>query len=275
MSEKMKLYWPVALPKSLPDRTDRGDLIEATLLDYCAQVVGPDTSVTIGWTDRSPSQIWQIYLGTINDSFLVADILDAEKDGHDACVIAPHWDPGLYAARSATSMPIVGGGEAAMMVAMTLGGRFGYLTPVEGNVPVIERNIRTYGFESRAVSRRPVRKFDMTYPALAEALEGDGDAFLSALEKRSRELIADGADVIIAGGQFFGPVFTRHDFWSIPNTGVPIVEVAACGMTMAEALVKIRRKTGMRKSEHVNAPFRSPPEGYLAKALTDFGIRKG
>lgn len=269
----IKLYWPVALPKSMPDRTDRGDLLDTVLNEYSRHVVGPDTSVTIGWTEKTPSMLWNNYLATVNNSHLVADILDAERSGHDACVIAPHWDPALYEARSVTSMPVIGGGEAAMMVASTLGGRFGFLTVMEGYVPLIERNIRSYGFEARAVSRRPVRKFDMTYDSLIKCLEGDGDEFFTALEQRSKEFIADGADVIIAGGQLFGPAFAKHDFWSIPNTGVPIVEVSACGMTLAEALVKLRRKTGMRKSEHVNALYQSPPEGYVERALKEFGIR--
>jgi len=45
--------------------------------------------------------------------------------------------------------------------------------------------------------------------------------------KYARECIDDGADVIIAGGQLFGPIFQKHKFFTIPNTGVPVVEDAA------------------------------------------------
>jgi allantoin racemase len=51
----------------------------------------------------------------------------------------------------------------------------------------------------------------------------------------------------------------KHRYFAIPNTGVPVVEVAAAGLKMAETLVRLRRSVGLAKSEHINAPFRTPP----------------
>lgn len=90
--------------------------------------------------------------------------------------------------------------------------------------------------------------------------------------KTARECIDAGADVIIAGGQLFGPIFQRHAFREIPNTGVPVVEVAACGLKLAETLVALRRAIGLRKSEHPNAPFRTPPAAAVDEARRSFGI---
>jgi allantoin racemase len=78
--------------------------------------------------------------------------------------------------------------------------------------------------------------------------------------------------VIIAGGQLFGPIFQRHAYLQVPNTGVPVVEVAACGLKLAETLVGLRRSIGLRKSEHPNAPFRTPPAAALDAARRTFGI---
>lgn len=269
----IKLYWPVGLPKSMPDRTSRGDLLDTTLSEYTRKVLGPGTEVVIGWMEKTTSALSSTYLGMVNDVWMINDILEAERAGFDACFIGPHWDCGLYAARTAARMPVIGSGEAAMMTAMQLGQSFAMLTVMDGYVPYITRNIHTYGLEGRAISRRPVRKFGMTYDNFVECLEGKSDQFLVEFEKTAKECIADGADVIIAGGQLFGPAFTRHNFWSIPNTGVPVVEVSACGMLMAEARVKLHRNTGIRKSEHIYAPFKTQGDDVLDKALKAFGIR--
>ena len=47
--------------------------------------------------------------------------------------------------------------------------------------------------------------------------------------------------MIIAGGQLFGPIFQRHKFFTVPNTGVPVVEVSACGLKLAETLAHLQR----------------------------------
>ena len=70
-----------------------------------------------------------------------------------------------------------------MLLAGTLGRKFAFLTVMEGYVPVIENNIRTYGLEPRAIARRPVRKFGMTYENIVRCLEGKDDEFLVELAR--------------------------------------------------------------------------------------------
>jgi len=226
----MKIYWPIGLTREMPGRTNRSDLFDQTLNDYARSVMGPNVEVTIAWMKRTTGMMSSAYLGIINDTQIVSDILDAERDGYAAATVGGHWDPALAAAREAATIPVVGPGEAAMLLAGTLGRKFAFLTVMEGYVPVIENNIRTYGLEPRAIARRPVRKFGMTYENIVRCLEGKDDEFLVELAKTARECIADGADVIIAGGQLFGPIFQRHQFFTVPNTGVPVVEVSACGL---------------------------------------------
>lgn len=273
MSQRaMKIYWPIGLTRQMPGRTDQAGLIQDSLDAYARQIVGAETTVTIGWMEKTSSLLSSTYLGMMNDVQVVADILRAEREGYDAAIIGPHWDPGLYAAREAAGIPVAGPGEAAFMVAQTLGRRCAVLTVHEGYVPMIERNMRLYGCEARAITRRPVRRFGMTYDNLVACLQGSSDEFLSEFTKTARECIDDGADVIIAGGQLFGPIFQRHAYLQVPNTGVPVVEVAACGLKLAETLVALRRSIGLRKSEHPNAPFRTPPAEAIEQARRTFGI---
>ncbi len=267
-----RIYWPIGLTRDMPGRTGQGAMIEASLSDYAHTVVSPGTAVTIGWMEKTSSLLSSTFLGMLNDVHVIGDILRAQRDGYDAAMIGPHWDPGLYGAREAASIPVAGPLEASVMVAQTLGRRFAVLTVHEGYVPMIERNLRLYGCESRAIAHRPVRRFGMTYDNLVAALDGSSDAFLNEFTKTARECIADGADVIIAGGQLFGPVFQRHRYYAVPDTGVPVMEVAACGLRMAETLVALWRNIGLKKSEHPNAPFRTPAAEALEQARSTFGI---
>ena len=206
----------------------------------------------------------------INDAYVINDILKKQEEGYDGAIVGGHWDPGLYAARGAASMPIAGPGESAMMLAGTLGRKFAFLTVMDGYVPVIENNIRTYGLEKNAITNKPVRKFGMTYENFIQCLEGKNDQFLTELEKTSRECIADGADIIIAGGQLFGPVLSKNKFYSIPGTGVPVVETTSCGLKFLEMLVNLKNKAGLVKSEHINSRFKTPPEDLLKQVRSEF-----
>ncbi|MFN0300339.1 MAG: aspartate/glutamate racemase family protein [Burkholderiales bacterium] len=268
----MKIYWPIGLTREMPGRTGQGEMLENSLAAYAQSVVSPGTAVTIGWMRKTTSLLSSTFLGMLNDVHVIGDILQAQREGFDAAMIGPHWDPGLYGAREAASIPVAGPLEAAVMVAQTLGRRFAVLTVHEGYVPMIERNLRLYGCESRAIANRPVRRFGMTYENIVAALGGTSDAFLAEFTKTANECIADGADVIIAGGQLFGPVFQRYRYFTVPDTGVPVVEVAACGLKMAETLVSLKRSIGLVKSEHPNAPFRTPAADALAQARASFGV---
>lgn len=267
-----RIYWPIGLTQSMPGRTDQGPALESMLLDYARSLIAPGTQVTIGWMKKTTSLLSSNFLGMLNDVHVISDILQAQRDGFDGVMIGPHWDPGLYAAREAAAIPVSGPLESSIMVAQTLGRRFAVLTVHEGYVPMIERSIRVYGSEQRALSSRPVRKFGMTFANAVAAATGDDRSFLDEFTKTARDCIADGADVIIAGGQLFGPIFQRHRYTTIPGTGVPVVEVAACGLKMAETLISLRRSIGLTKSEHPNAPFRTPDAQSMATARQLFGL---
>ncbi len=272
----IRIYWARALARSMPERVQahKVDFITEALDDYIRSIMAPGTTVTFGWMEKTTSLLSSIYLGMVNDVYMVNNILEAERQGYDAAMVGPHWDPGLLAAREAATIPVTGPCESSMMIAQTLGSRFAVLTVFDGYVPMIERIIRIYGFEARAITRRPVRRFGMSYDNFFQCLQGTSDEFLVSFEKTARECIADGADVIIAGGQILGPAFIKHRFFTVPNTGVPVVDCAACGLKLAEMLVCMRRTIGLSKSEHIHAPFRTPPRDVLDRARRDFNLIK-
>ena len=276
-STKIKLYWAAGRARELPgdhNRSGLSDIVHDASMAYANATVHPDTSVTLGWMQKTTFMIRSNYLGMINDTQVIADILDAQAAGYDVAMIGPNWDPGLRAAREAADIPIAGPGEAAMLIARTLGAKFAYLT-VKGYGHLAAHSMKLAGASDHAIAHRPVREFlplGMLYESVVKCVEGSSDQFLVDLEKAARECIADGADVIIAGGQFFGPALLKHHFNKIPGTGVPVLDSTACGLKMAEMFVGLRRVAGIEKSQHETSPYQTPPADVIDRARRLFGL---
>ncbi|MEM7379346.1 MAG: aspartate/glutamate racemase family protein [Pseudomonadota bacterium] len=74
----------------------------------------------------------------------IAPMLALARAQHDAAgyVIACFGDPGVHALRDATSLPVVGIQEAAVVTALTLGHRFGVVSIAANSIP---RHLRAFG----------------------------------------------------------------------------------------------------------------------------------
>lgn len=74
--------------------------------------------------------------------------------GFDAAIIACFDDTGLLTLKERSPIPVLGIGEAAFHMAMIAGNRFSVVTTLAISVPIIEDNIRKYGFFSRCAAVR-------------------------------------------------------------------------------------------------------------------------
>ena len=81
-----------------------------------------------------------------------SEVLDADRC--DAVIIACFDDTGLWQLRQRSPVPVVGIGEAGYQVAMLLGQRFSVVTTLSVSVPVLENNIKMYGFSDRCARVR-------------------------------------------------------------------------------------------------------------------------
>jgi allantoin racemase len=264
---KTKIHWAVGLSRDMPDRSDDGDVIAERLERFFNEVASSDTEVEVGWQPYTTRNLQGLYTGEINDIHMIDSMLAAIDRGADAVVTGPNWDPGLWPARQRLPVPVIGPGESAMMAAAATGTRFAMITVAPGYVHHLESAILRYGFSPHAIAR-PVRAFAMTYPDFVAALKGDDDKFIREFEKTSLEAVADGANVIIAGGQLFGPAFQQWDHWEIGDTGVPIIDVGAAAIKVAEMMVALRRYTKLAPSQSDASPFRRVPDE-LAEAARE------
>ncbi len=76
-------------------------------------------------------------------------LIRAREASAGAFVVACFGDPGLHAARDATSRPVLGMAESSMMAALALADNFAIISTAPASIRGHHRHIRALGLESR------------------------------------------------------------------------------------------------------------------------------
>jgi allantoin racemase len=190
---------------------------------------------------------------------VVRNAIQAEKDGYDAFVVGHFQDSGVWEARSAVSIPVIGLGEAAMLHACTLGRTIGLVTIHPIFISFHQEQIRRYGLEHRVTSVTAVESAAGDYvrafddPEIAKALARDYAAAISALAKAGIEVI------LPAGGLpslLFGADLAPHAGDGVVLDSIPIAVKAA------EMAVELKRFNGTTVSR--SGTFMLPSPAALA-----------
>ena len=153
--------------------------------------------------------------------------VELEREGFDAIVPGCFGDPGIDGVRELVSIPVVGPGATAMLVAANLGHRFGVVTVLESVVRPLENLARLTGVAAKLASVRQIG-----VPVLE--LNGDRDATFARLVETSRRAIEeDRADVLVLGCGTLS--FRAAELQEI--VGVPVVNPLQVALRTAEMLV--------------------------------------
>ncbi len=248
------------------------DPLWQALQGYFPKVARPGTEVVLRHAAVSGNYVRSLYTELLNNSALVETSIQGEKDGFDAVVIGCWADP-LWEAREAISIPVVGIGEASMLLACSLGYKFAVITVAPGVIPTIELDLRRYGLQDRAICR-PVRALEPASDTdmLLESITDPQRRLIPNLERIARQCIDDGAEVIIVGCGYYGPILTLHGYNKIPGTGVPVLDCSAAGLKMAEILADLQKSIGLSKSSALF--FRSPPAEVLERVRRAHGLTR-
>lgn len=70
---------------------------------------------------------------------ILQEVKQAEKEGASAVIVDCALDPVLSAMREAVRIPVIGAGQAAFVLATTLGDRFSIISPLRSLIPVYRR----------------------------------------------------------------------------------------------------------------------------------------
>lgn len=240
------------------------------LRDYFPQVARPGTEVEMRHVSTSANYTRSLYTELLNNTGIVENVIAAEQEGFDAVVLGCWADP-LWEAREMVDIPVISISEAALLVALTLGHKLAVITVAPGVVPTIAMDLRLYGLEERAIAR-PVRTLDPPSDGglLVESVTDPQRRFIPNFERVARQCIDDGAEVIVVGCGYYGPILSQHGYYEIPDTGVPVVDCSAAGLKMAEMMVDLYQTVGLRKSTALY--FQRPPADIMDRVRRHHGL---
>ena len=215
-------------------------------------VAAPGTQILARQPSFGPASIE----GHFDDAFGAAGVAEqvrlAAGDAIDAVVIACFGDPGLDAAREATSAPVLGIAEAAFHAASMLASGFSVVTTMTRTCVIAERLVHRYGFER---SCRGIHGTDI--PVLA--LEALDPATLDQIEAAARQALSkDRSEAIVLGCAGMAALTAELQ----RRLDVPVIDGLAVAVKFAEALAALGLRTP--KTGDYALPLAKPWSGWAA-----------
>ena len=113
----------------------------------------------------------------------------------------------------------------------------------------IENDLMSYGLQSRAIAR-PVRTIEpqSDVALLLGAVDDPASGFIPRLEEVATGCIRDGAEIILVGCAYYGPMLRAAGYTEIPGTGVPVLDSTTVALKYLEAMTDISLQLGIAKS---------------------------
>jgi allantoin racemase len=178
------------MPKALVINPNTSPAMTAEIEQTARKVFQPPWSCVVSAAPAGPESLesWSDYHLA---SIAILPLLEEYSDA-DGIVLACFGDPGLFLLKETCDVPVAGIAEASMSMALLLGARFGILAGMRRAVELMDSMVHTYCLEARYAG---TVSLDM------RVLDFDKDraATLSVLEKASRQLRSNGAEVLLLG----------------------------------------------------------------------------
>jgi allantoin racemase len=197
---------------------------------------------------------------------VVANVIQAEEDGFDAVIIGHFQDSGLYEARAAVDIPVIGLGESSMLHACTLGQRVGLITISPAFIPWHEEQVLRYRLEHRVVA---VTAIDTQVDLFMRAFE-ERNAYAEVKDQyvaRALELATEGVEVIVSAGGL--PALLFRDEQNFTVGGAVVLNPTPVAAWSAQTAIRLRRLSGTVTSRA--STFASPSSEARAEYVEQMG----
>ena len=162
--------------------------------------------------------------------------IEAERAGYDAYVIGTSQDPGLAAARTLVSIPVLGYGQVAFEFLRSQGLRFGVIGFVPALEEILRGNLAGYGCADLCVGFRylPQGRNVVEQGAPADAVA----ALRPRMEAAAASLAEAGAQAIVPGEGIPNEMFCGNGIRSF--AGLPFLDANALVLATAQMQARTR-----------------------------------
>ncbi|HEY2052428.1 MAG TPA: aspartate/glutamate racemase family protein [Solirubrobacterales bacterium] len=256
----MRIYY-----QSFLDREHQPSYFER-LGQFLDSVADPGTEIEVGGI--SPPDSHPCRLSELRGGLQAVDkIIEAAERGFDAAIIGHFQDAGLYEARTAVDIPVLGLGEASLLNAGQLGRGIGLVTIDDVYLSWHREQADVYGIPDRLIGVTALKTpFEDLMAAFddAEVWARVRDEFIAC----ARPLVAAGAEVILSAGGIFCTLSAREPEMTVDGAVVP--NSVAWVTKLAEVAVKLdlrpsRRGTYAMAPPAAIAEFRAAAAGIGAR----------
>ena len=209
------------------------DIFTPEMEKYVCRFLSEDTVIDSERLYEGTPSIEGAYDEVINSPYAVDIAKKAEKNGYDAIFMNCFGDPGVAAARECVDVPVFGGYEPAVLVAMGLADKIGIVTVVPNVVEPITRHTAAERFEGRVVSIS-----DIGIPVLELS---DHKKLCTAVLNESIKVIKEkGVQAIVLGCTGVVNV-TEEVKKALCEEGfdIPVIEAAQSALMMLELYAKM------------------------------------
>jgi Asp/Glu/hydantoin racemase len=183
------------------------------------------------------------YIDHLASSMVFHVASHAEEEGFDAVIVGCFGDPMVWEMRQVLDIPVVSIGESSMLLSTLMGLKFGVVTISPYNIPGQEERITRYGLAERSAG---VRAIPESSEEQVKALT-DAGATIEAFKQAARELIANGAEIVIPGCSLMSPALRlapgaeeKYPDGVTEVDGVPIADVICNTVKLAETLASLK-----------------------------------
>ncbi|MGI8895470.1 MAG: aspartate/glutamate racemase family protein [Casimicrobiaceae bacterium] len=218
----------------------------ALMQQHIRRIVRPDTEVVLHgmlpgtyFADYPGDDIGYSFFFAMHATQWLRHALAAERAGFDAFAMCTLPDPMLREVRTVVEIPVVAAGEACFHLACTLGQRFGMLLFIDAMAARYQEQIKSYGLWERCVGVQPV---GFGFRDVLNSFDNPA-SIIERFHVAARQLIADGADVIICGEIPLSVLLASARVNRIDD--VPVMDCLAVTLKMAETMVDLRSSTGL------------------------------
>ncbi len=254
----MKICWihPTARSASLDD-------LWPTLEQSIRSVMAPGTTVDFRFPESSIGFTRSLYAEHMNSVLMLEEALQARDDGYDGIFLGC-WNDALWEAREILDIPVASVGEQSLLASLAMARKFAVITVSDKTRVAIERDIMAYGLSARGIEN-PVRTITpfSTADMLKASVTSPEQQFIPRFEEAARQCIADGAEIILVGCAYYGPLLRKAGYQFVSGTTVPVMDSSAVAIKYLEAMIGIHQHLGLVKSQALT--FAPPPGEYLNK----------
>ena len=222
------------------------------LMDYLGSIADPGTEFEFAGVsppDRYVHRITELRCSVQ----AVRTMIERERE-FDGMILGHFQDAGLWEARAALDLPVVGLGESALLHACTLGWRIGLITIDPIFVRWHEDQVRQYGLETRVIGVRAMRTSVDLYMRAFEEQDAYEEVRRQFAEQ-ARPLVEAGVEVLVPAGGLPALLLGREEMLRLDQAVVLNSTLVAA--KQAELAVKLRRVNGTGPSRA--GTFAKPP----------------